>query len=142
MENSMRGELAPGLRAAYVYAGNAIFTIRSKKTNARYTFKVVPSVYTSQQHDTSHFVRLLCGPDNESDYRYMGLILDKKTFKTTAKSAVKIDAPSAVAFAWFARNIESPIVEVWHEGRCGRCGRKLTVPESIASGIGPVCKGA
>ena len=28
-------------------------------------------------------------------------------------------------------------VEINHEGRCGRCGRALTVPESVASGIGP-----
>ena len=28
-------------------------------------------------------------------------------------------------------------LEVWHEGRCGKCGRKLIVPESIARGIGP-----
>jgi hypothetical protein len=26
-------------------------------------------------------------------------------------------------------------------GRCGRCGRTLTKPESIAAGIGPVCAG-
>lgn len=32
-------------------------------------------------------------------------------------------------------------VEVWHEGRCGACGRRLTVPESIAQGLGPVCAG-
>lgn len=32
-------------------------------------------------------------------------------------------------------------VEVWHEGKCCRCGRKLTVPESIESGIGPECAG-
>lgn len=31
-------------------------------------------------------------------------------------------------------------VEVWHEGRCGHCGRRLTVPESIADGLGPRCK--
>ena len=31
------------------------------------------------------------------------------------------------------------MLEVWHEGRCGRCNRALTVPESIASGIGPEC---
>jgi hypothetical protein len=30
-------------------------------------------------------------------------------------------------------------VEVWHEGRCGKCSRRLTVPESIATGLGPVC---
>lgn len=30
-------------------------------------------------------------------------------------------------------------VEVWHEGSCGRCGRKLTVPSSIETGLGPEC---
>lgn len=30
-------------------------------------------------------------------------------------------------------------VEIWHEGKCGRCGRQLTVPESIESGFGPEC---
>jgi hypothetical protein len=30
-------------------------------------------------------------------------------------------------------------LEFWHEGRCGRCGRRLTVPDSIASGYGPEC---
>jgi hypothetical protein len=28
---------------------------------------------------------------------------------------------------------------VWHEGSCARCGKKLTVPESIESGFGPEC---
>lgn len=32
-------------------------------------------------------------------------------------------------------------VEVWHAGSCCRCGRKLTVPSSIESGIGPECAG-
>jgi hypothetical protein len=32
-------------------------------------------------------------------------------------------------------------VVIWHEGRCGRCGRRLTVPESIESGYGPECIG-
>jgi hypothetical protein len=30
-------------------------------------------------------------------------------------------------------------LEIWHEGSCLRCGRKLTVPESIESGYGPEC---
>lgn len=35
-------------------------------------------------------------------------------------------------------------VEVWHDGKCGRCRRDLTVPESVARGLGPECaeKGA
>ena len=30
-------------------------------------------------------------------------------------------------------------IEVWHEGACCYCGRKLTVPASIELGIGPDC---
>lgn len=42
---------------------------------------------------------------------------------------------------WFGKTAgqDLPECEVWHEGRCGRCGRKLTVPESIETGIGPDC---
>jgi hypothetical protein len=34
-----------------------------------------------------------------------------------------------------------PELAVYHEGRCGACGRRLTTPESISSGLGPVCAG-
>jgi hypothetical protein len=31
------------------------------------------------------------------------------------------------------------LLEVWHEGRCAKCGLKLTVPQSIMTGFGPTC---
>ena len=51
------------------------------------------------------------------------------------------------AFAWFLASLSRPGTELpeqlefWHAGRCGRCGRRLTVPASIASGFGPECAG-
>jgi predicted metal-dependent hydrolase len=41
----------------------------------------------------------------------------------------------------FWKLVESlcPGFNVHHEGKCGRCGRLLTVPSSIESGIGPEC---
>jgi hypothetical protein len=50
----------------------------------------------------------------------------------------------AVAFRWFINNLMAKSaklaqVEFWHEGYCGRCGRELTVPESIERGLGPQC---
>ena len=49
-----------------------------------------------------------------------------------------------IAWRWLwtrlnARAVLPANVTVWHEGKCGACGRKLTVPDSIKSGIGPVC---
>lgn len=31
------------------------------------------------------------------------------------------------------------VIEVWHEGGCKHCGKKLTVPASIELGMGPDC---
>ena len=49
-------------------------------------------------------------------------------------------------FAWFWRAVnESQAAltqaEVWHDGHCSCCGKKLTVPESLSTGIGPICAG-
>ena len=46
---------------------------------------------------------------------------------------------AALKGGWYASKAET--VQVWHEGRCGKCGRKLTVPESLTSGLGPECAG-
>ncbi len=136
----MRGELEPGRRSAFMFAGDAILTIRSTKTQTRFTYRVTKSKPTDDGRPPVWFVSLLSGADNEGDYRYIGTIF-ANGFRTTARSSVRADAPSAIAFAWFESHRESAAVKVWHEGRCGRCGRTLTVPESIASGIGPVCAG-
>ena len=36
-------------------------------------------------------------------------------------------------------NTLQDFVEIWHEGKCGKCGRPLTVPSSIENGLGPSC---
>jgi hypothetical protein len=91
------------------------------------------------------FVSFLNGPDNWENYQYLGIIREN-AFRVTAKSRAGADSPVAKAMAWtFAKLVAgediSSSVEVWHEGKCGRCGKKLTVPESIASGYGPECMG-
>ena len=96
-----------------------------------------------------HFVSLLNGQDNESSYMYLGYIRTSQAgpvyFHGHRKSKIGEDAPSAKAFEWMWRRIVVDLLpsslDIWHEGRCGRCARLLTVPESIASGFGPECIG-
>lgn len=136
----------------YMLAGNATVTLVSKKTGARFTYKISkPTEETEnggkrRSHDAQiAFVSLLNGPDNTSDYMYLGLInLERNEFFLTKKSSAGPDAPSVrgfqYAFGNLARKSRLPEdVEIWHEGYCGRCGRELTVPSSIAAGIGPEC---
>lgn len=130
----------PADARAFALAGNAIFTLRSKATGERFTFRV-----RQPRDDTPHFVALLRGPDNTSDYSYLGTIYRDGRYKHGKRSPIGPDAPSARAFDWFWRRLEAGLLheklEIWHEGRCGRCGRLLTVPESVARGIGPDCAG-
>lgn len=135
----------------FALAGNATFTVTSRKTGVRFTFKV-----RQPKPEMPHFVSLLNGSDNENDFAYFGFIGRNGEFihAKPEKTRITPDAPSAKAFAFFWRHVDgSPftikttgetvtladVVEVHHEGRCCRCGRKLTVPESIESGVGPEC---
>ena len=127
---------------AFMLAGKATVTLVSKKTGTRFTFKV-----SMADDGQAHFVALLNGPDNEADYKYLGRIADRLWIgrRVPKPGDISPDAPSAkaLAWAWAALNrgeIPSQL-EIWHEGRCGRCNRKLTVPSSIASGMGPECAG-
>lgn len=121
----------------FILAGNATFTIRSEKTGARFTYRVRAS-----EDGAVHFVALLNGPDNEGDFQYIGYVR-RGVFFHGNKSRINREAPSVKAFAWAFSKIQAGVIPdtlgVWHEGRCGRCGRKLTVPESIEAGIGPEC---
>lgn len=56
------------------------------------------------------------------------------------------DDPRVLAFGWLWGKLSSltPLpanVTFHHAGRCGKCARLLTVPESIELGFGPECAG-
>jgi hypothetical protein len=128
---------------AFLIGGNATFTLVSVKTGTRFTYKVRAS-----DDGEVYFVSLLSGPDNEADYRYLGRIargIFWQGRKVPKPGDVLASAPSSRAFAWVWRAVMQDslpdTVEIWHEGRCARCNRKLTVPSSIASGFGPECAG-
>lgn len=126
----------------FVLAGNATFTLVSKATGARFTYKAV----APQDSDKIRFVKVLNGPDNWTNYQYVGnIVVQQNRYYHGKKAKISADAPSARAFAWFFDRLmkgdPTKMMEFWHEGRCGRCRRKLTVPESIKSGLGPVCAG-
>lgn len=123
----------------FVLAGNARLTLVSKRTGTRFTFKI-----RQPKPDQPHFVSLLTQPDNERGYTFFGTIFEGLHFRHSPRASLENVAPGPAAFRWFWRSLTTqnelhPQLEVWHEGRCGRCGRTLTVPESIENGLGPEC---
>ena len=118
----------------FIFAGNSTATFVNTKTNNRFTFKV------KQKKDSNlFFVSVLTNPDS---YTYIGTVISGQ-FKHGKKSKITKDAQSVRVFDYVFNNLVSNslpnFIEVWHEGRCGKCGRNLTVPESIANGLGPEC---
>lgn len=136
----------------FLLAGRAIFTVDLPAGHSsgrpHVTYRVTTPPDGAPNSGEIYFVSVLSGPDNEADYAYLG-VLDPKTgsIRRTAKSRL---APDDFRFRLAVRvflniladNTQALTDAGWklhHEGRCGRCGRLLTVPESIETGIGPEC---
>jgi len=120
--------------------GNAIFTV-SNPQNEHYTFKVSKK---PNDEDSPLFVGLLTGPNNEYNYQYIG-ILDKYQLKLTKKSNITPSSKVLKVFNWTLKQVyfnKRPPkgYSIQHVGKCCKCGRTLTTPESIALGIGPSCR--
>lgn len=127
----------------FIRAGNARVTLVSQRTNMRYTYKVVAckdDVPTDPRR--RYFVSLLKGRDNNSDYSYIGMLRAEHFFVTRATRHLA-KAAFVAAFEYVTKHLAAghlpPHAQIWHESKCGRCGRALTVPSSISTGIGPEC---
>lgn len=127
----------------YMFAGQSTFTLKSVDSGRRFTYKIKTFQPKDEAKPVISLVSLLTGPDNEGDFTYLGIIRNG-VFNLTSKSRMSADAApvKAISFTmkWLlAYSTLTPKIEFWHSGRCGRCGRKLTVPESVELGIGPEC---
>ena len=141
----------PAAIRSFITAGYATFTVVSTVTRARHTYQLKLAPPRKPGDEPAYFASHLIGPDNESDYAYLGLVLTRQGFlflKAGGAHAKNGQLPSFRALAWVlaqlnAHTAQAPHklaqVEVWHVGQCCRCGRALTTPESIANGIGPTC---
>ncbi len=129
------GRLSQSNAREYLLAGNAVVTFRNSSTGNRFTYKV-----RRPDDDHPHFVMIRTGSE---DWTFMGTIFNGTDYRHGKRSSINRGSQSAKTFVWLWRNIDAlpPEIEIWHEGFCLRCGRQLTVPESIKSGYGPICSG-
>jgi hypothetical protein len=115
----------------------ADFTIRSKRTGKDYTYSISRSLYNGNWYthvkvETEYlkFVRL--GTYFNGSIRHKGKV---------------VDCPSAIAIAYVLAKVElksftllDTMVEVMHTGKCLVCSKTLTDADSIAFGLGPICR--
>lgn len=122
--------------------GNTL-TIVNDATEARVTIRI----RRPKGFGKAVLVDVMTGSDNETDFKFIGSIPLEGTLAYTQSKWFK--APQEKAD--FARKVlnwtfgaaaagDLRTVRVLHEAKCARCGRKLTVPESIDSFMGPECR--
>ena len=125
----------------FVLAGRSEFIVVS--ASVEYRFRI-NQPRRSMRGTRPHFVNLIEGGQR----KYIGTIFTQKigshTFRSSAKSCYRegqtqFEVFNALFTAVFLGDGMPEDQIVRHVGNCGKCGRTLTEPESIARGIGPVC---
>lgn len=123
----------------YTHGGNATVTLTSLKTDKYFTYTLTRSPW-SCPGETSYFVWYMGKNKKRS---YVGMINPKRYFRFTKRSMPRYYITSA-AFVWIWRFITNmkrlpTTAALYRFNECGRCGKKLTTPESIKKGFGPCC---
>lgn len=120
---------------------NGTITIENPATRQHRTFSIRTQPEDAKFAPGQRIVALLTGPCNESDYQGFGFVAEDGTVLVWRSKR-------GGDFEKFADMLANPVswmtrtgVNYLFEGRCIRCNRKLTTPESIRTGIGPVCAG-
>jgi len=118
---------------------NGNVTISNPATGGHRTFQIRTQKADASFAPGERIVSLLTGPDNWRNYRGFGFVKSDGRIVLWRKNRTD-------TFRKFADMLENPEryadrVEYMAESKCRVCNKKLTTPESIESGIGPVCGG-
>ena len=122
---------------------NGTLTVQSTRTGDHRTFRVKTQAKDASFAPGQRIVQLMIGPDNNSSYSSFAFLkiqnqqpkvhVWKKHRNTEiqnlAKMLEQLEAHESVGN-----------VEIHFATTCRVCNRKLTTPESVESGIGPVCE--
>lgn len=113
---------------------NGTFTIENERTGNHRTFKIETQKWGDEK---KRVIMLLDGPNNTTDYVGFGFatknnirIWKKKRSPFFQKVSALIENPGKAMRSGLNFHVQC---------RCRRCGRALTTPDSVVSGIGPVC---
>lgn len=122
----------------YLYAGKGIVTLESPTgVSHTYLFKK-----PAQQEEFPNDVRFVYAVHNNEKLFYVGMI-EAGSFRLTRNSRFLPDTEIVRGARYLWKMTYGPYdtrMKVYHEGVCGRCGRKLTQDSSLKTGLGKKCQ--
>lgn len=134
----------------YILAGRGVITVLNTETGNRFTFSFGRPA-DAENGSGPVFVTVMYKNDQALGVSgYLGAIWERSRFVAAGKAGSQRRrdtefylAEELKAWGWIWDRLTSGRLpasfEIWHSGQCGRCGRMLTDPESIARGLGPDC---
>jgi hypothetical protein len=125
---------------------NGKITIKNPKTGNHRTFKIKTQPKDSSFAPGSRIVSMLIGPDNQGDYHQFGFVNDDGSVVVWRSKRGSYGRQSewdklGRMLSDLDRYSAKHGLQVMWSATCRKCNRELTTPESIQSGIGPVCAG-
>lgn len=123
---------------SFMLAGKARFSLRSIKTGKHFTYRI-----SKTKHENKWYVLVARGNVNKPNF-FLGHIrlgsADGLPYFYKNQNHLPVEVfTHLLPFEWFIHHLGDTQLEFYHEGKCGKCGRALTDPESINRGIGPEC---
>lgn len=123
----------------YIFGGRGIVTLKSP-TGVHHTYVFQRPRNEDQFPDDVMFVYAL---HDGNKMFYVGMI-ENSQFRLTRSSRFLNDTEIVRGARYimkmaFVKDLDTPM-ELYHEGICSVCGRPLTNPKSIQTGIGPRCR--
>jgi hypothetical protein len=118
---------------------NGIVTVENTNKGTHRTFRIKTQPVDAKFAPGERILSILTGSDNTSDYTQVAFVKEDGRIILWRRYESQ--------YARTVRVLQNPehykaIGCVYHyEGHCRRCNRLLTTPESVRSGIGPVCDG-
>jgi hypothetical protein len=128
----------------FLFGGVAHTTLKSLRTGKQFTYRIVKNVPKPPLppiHSVSVFVKPPHVKQYGPSWHALGFIRDG-VLQPYNGFVLKPNHPSFRALEWAIKHLPlgtAHDMEIWHQGECGRCGRLLTHPVSIATGFGPEC---
>jgi hypothetical protein len=121
---------------SHQYVADGYYTVVGPKGGHR-TLRIT----TIDDNGTKQWLAYLSGADNVGDYKSVGFVNGNEVSLFNKYAGQYADIIAAARF--LVRNVdkldECGRQYAINSGKCYRCNRLLTTPESVARGLGPIC---
>ena len=133
----MDNEISKEHLEKFLFAGDCWFTLQSKRTNRYFTYNIykkgTSSIWFLKVRDIKNTIYSGYIRKTGNGYKYFhGIDVP------IGKGDIRI-----VAFMWFLEHMNDKDIlskiSIRHIGKCCKCGKALTDPQSINLGAGPYC---